>query len=126
MVWYTFDLCFIHPRRHFSLACLPQPFHLLPTHGTLILTLSLLFIRSRTNQRLRPSRRHFSSACLPQPFHLLPTHGTLILTPLLLFIHSWTNQRPRPRFKAQYIILGPYPYTSNMNFLQPKKIKIKK
>ena len=49
---------------------------------------------------------------LPQPFHLQPTHGTLSLTPSLLFIRPRTNQRPRPRPKAQYIILGPYPYMS--------------
>ena len=31
-----------------------QPFHLLPTHGALSLTPSLLFIRPRINQRPRP------------------------------------------------------------------------
>ena len=49
---------------------------------------------------------------LPQPFHLQLTHGTLSLRPSLLFIRPWTNQRPGPRPKAQYIILGPYPYMS--------------
>ena len=53
MVGYTLDLCFVHPRRHFSSACLPQPFHLLATHRTLSLTLSLLFIHHRINQRPR-------------------------------------------------------------------------
>ena len=48
---------------------------------------------------------------LPHPFHLQPTHGTLSLTPSLLFIRPRTNQCPWPRPKAQYIILGPYPYT---------------
>ena len=55
-------------------------------------------------------RRYSSSNHLPQPFHLQHTHGTLSLTPALLFILSQTNQRPRPRPKAQYIILGLYPY----------------
>ena len=68
MVGYTLDLCFVHPRIHFPSTCPPQSFHLLPTHRTLSLTFSLLFIRPRT------------------------------------------NQRPRPSPKAQYVILGSYPY----------------
>ena len=56
-------------------------------------------------------RRYSSSNHLPQPIHLQNTHGTLSLTPSLLFIRPQTNQRPQPRPKAQYIILGHYPYT---------------
>ena len=54
MVGYMFNLCFVYPRRHSSSTCLPQPFHLQPTHGALSLTPSLLFIRPRTNQRSQP------------------------------------------------------------------------
>ena len=50
MIGYTFNLCFVHSRRHSSSTYLPQPFHLLPTHRTLSLTSLLLFIRPRTNQ----------------------------------------------------------------------------
>ena len=49
---------------------------------------------------------------LPQLFHLQPTYETLSLTPLLLFIRPRTNQCPRLRPKAQYIILGSYPFNS--------------
>ena len=49
---------------------------------------------------------------LRPPFHLHVTYGTLNLTPLVLFIRPQTNQRPRPKPKAQYTILGPYPYNS--------------
>ena len=51
---YTFDLCFVYPRRYSSSNNLPQSFHLQPTHGTLSLTPQLLFIRPRTNQHPRP------------------------------------------------------------------------
>ena len=54
MVGYTFDLCFVHPKRHSFSAYLLQPFHLLPTYETLSLTSSLLFIRSWINQRPWP------------------------------------------------------------------------
>ena len=53
---------------------------------------------------------------LGPPFYLHVTYGTLNLTPLLLFIHLRTNQHHRPRPKAQYIILGPYPYNSPSKF----------
>ena len=54
-----------------------------------------------------------SSNHLPQPFHSQHTHGTSSLTHSLLFIRPRTNQRLRPRLKAQYIILGHYPYIDN-------------
>ena len=54
MIGYTSDLCFVYPRRYYSSDHLPQPFHLQPTHGTLSLTHSLLFIRPRTNQYPKP------------------------------------------------------------------------
>ena len=43
------------------------------------------------------------------------THGALNLTPSQLLIRPRTNQRPRPKPKAQYTILGPYPYTNSIN-----------
>ena len=54
MIGYTFNLCFIYPMRYFSSNNFPQSFHLQPTHGTLSLIPSLLFICPRTNQRPRP------------------------------------------------------------------------
>ena len=66
-------------------------------------------------------RRQSSSDHLPQPFHLHVTYRTLNLTPLLLFIRPWTNQHSRPKPKAQYTILGPYPYNSpsKLRFFPP-------
>ena len=54
MIGYTFDMCFVYPRRYSSSNHLPQPFHWQPIHGTLNLTPLLLFICPRTNQRPRP------------------------------------------------------------------------
>ena len=57
-------------------------------------------------------RRHSSSNHLSQHFCLHVIYGTLSLTPSLLFNRPWTNQHPLPRPKAQYMILGPYPYNN--------------
>ena len=54
MIRYTFDRYFVYSRRYSSSDNLPQPFYLHPTHGTLNLTPSLLFIHSQTNQRPQP------------------------------------------------------------------------
>ena len=54
VIGYTFDLCFVYPRRQFFSDHLFQPFHLHVTYRTLNLTPSLLFISPRTNQRPRP------------------------------------------------------------------------
>ena len=56
--------------------------------------------------------RHSSLDHISQPFCLHVIYGTLSLTPLLLFIRPQTNQCSRPRPKAQYMILGLYPYNS--------------
>ena len=69
MVRYTLDLCFVHPRIHFPSTCPPQPFHLLPTHKTLSLTFSLLFIRPRTNQRSRPRPKAQYIIMDPYPYN---------------------------------------------------------
>ena len=82
-----------------------------------------MFIRGDTTPRT-------TSLNLSMPY----THGTLSLTPSLLFIRPRTNQRPRLRPKAQYIVLGPYPYNiyfcinlkKNCNFLFSNIIKKKK
>ena len=50
------------------------------------------------------------------------TYETLSLTPLQLFIRPRTNQHLRLRLKAQYTILGPYPYSDFTFFFC--KIKI--
>ena len=53
--WYDILLIYaLSSEETFLLGMSSQPFHLLPTHGTLNLTPSLLFIRSRTNQRPQP------------------------------------------------------------------------
>ena len=69
---YTFDLCFVYPRRCSSSDHLPLPFHLQSTHGTLSLTLFLLFIRSWTNQRPRPrpKTQHITLGPYPYTIHL--------------------------------------------------------
>ena len=68
MVGYILYLCFVNLRRHFSSACLPQPFHLLPTHGILSLTPSLLFIRPWTNQRPWPRTKTQYIILGPYPY----------------------------------------------------------
>ena len=60
--------------------------------------------------------RQSSSDHLSQPFCLHVTHGALNLTPSQLLIRPRTNQRPRAKPKAQYTILGPYPYNSPLKF----------
>ena len=58
-------------------------------------------------------RRQSSSNHLSWPRHLHITYRTLNLTSSLLFIRHRTNQRYWPKLKAQYAILGPYPYKHN-------------
>ena len=142
MVWYTFDLCFVYPRRHSSSACLPQPFHSQPTHGTLNLTPLLLFIHLRTNQCPQPKSKAqyiiwaFISTIAPQnsgffPFIREEKVGFWFLRVKTIYffdLHVWkhcfmcpvttpdTSKPVMPHLMLQAMLYSPYPMVRDKSY----------